>query len=85
MTEPTFALEILTPEKALYSGPCTALTVRLEDGELAILANHAPLLAALPAGRLKLRIGTEISFFSCGPAFLKVTPSGVSVFARDGE
>ena len=85
MAEPTFDLEILTPDGCLYSGKCTALTVRLDDGEATILAHHAPLLAMLPPGPVRVRLDREVRLFTCGEAFLKVSPQGTALFAQEGK
>lgn len=85
MAEPTFDLDLLTPDKCLYSGKCTALTVRLWDGEATVLAGHAPMLAVLPAGPVKVRLGGDVKTFSCGEAFMKVTALGTAIFARECE
>ena len=40
-------VEVLTPEGEVWSGEARQVSTRSEVGELGILANHAPLLAAL--------------------------------------
>ena len=43
----TFHLEMLSPERAFYSGECVSLTVPVFDGMLGIMAGHLPLTAAV--------------------------------------
>ena len=49
-------VEVLTPEGEVYSGEVRQLSTRSETGELGILANHAPLLAALRPAELRLEV-----------------------------
>ncbi len=48
----TFQLEILSPEKPFYSGPCVSIVIPTTDGMMGIQANHSPLTAALPQGEI---------------------------------
>lgn len=47
-----FYLDILTPEKTVYSGEVFSLIVPAEFGFLGVLADHAPLIAALKPGKI---------------------------------
>jgi F-type H+-transporting ATPase subunit epsilon len=49
-------VEVLTPEGQVYSGEVQQVSTRTEVGEIGILANHAPLLAALQPTELRLRV-----------------------------
>ena len=49
-------VEVLTPEGDVWSGEARQVSTRTEVGEIGILANHAPLLAALRPTELRLRI-----------------------------
>ena len=47
-------LEILTPEKRLYSGDVYGVQLPGIDGLFEVLDKHAPLVSALKAGRVKV-------------------------------
>jgi len=49
-------VEVLTPEGEVWSGEARQVSTRSEVGELGILANHAPLLAALRPTELRLHL-----------------------------
>ncbi|HVD85805.1 MAG TPA: ATP synthase F1 subunit epsilon [Solirubrobacterales bacterium] len=49
-------VEVLTPEGEVWSGEVRQVSTRSEVGELGILANHAPLLAALRPTELRLHL-----------------------------
>jgi F0F1-type ATP synthase epsilon subunit len=69
----SFALEIRTPEKALFMGRVTSLTVPASAGGLGVLADHAPLAAQLAAGKVSYRSEEDVpAEQKCGGGFLIV-------------
>lgn len=70
----TFDLSLVTPEGAAFEGEVEMLIVPGQDGEIGILARHAPLVATLKAGgtRVHIRRDEEIREFATGPGFFKV-------------
>jgi F-type H+-transporting ATPase subunit epsilon len=52
----TFEVEVLTPEGEVFSGEVRQVSTRTALGEIGILANHAPLLAALRPTELRLKL-----------------------------
>ena len=49
-------VEVLTPEGEVFSGEVRQVSTRTAVGEIGILANHAPLLAALRPAELRLHV-----------------------------
>lgn len=47
-------LEILTPEKKLYSGEVYGVQMPGVSGSFEVLEKHAPMVSALKAGRVKV-------------------------------
>ena len=54
--ENTFEVEVLTPEGEVFNGEVKQVSTRTEVGEIGILANHAPLMAALAPTELRLHV-----------------------------
>ena len=54
--ENTFGVEVLTPEGEVFEGEVRQVSTRTAVGEIGILANHAPLLAALRPAELRLHL-----------------------------
>jgi F-type H+-transporting ATPase subunit epsilon len=54
--EHTFEVEVLTPEGEVFNGEVRQVSTRTAVGEIGILANHAPLLAALRPAELRLHL-----------------------------
>ena len=52
-------VEILTPEGEVWSGEARQVSTRTEVGEIGILANHAPVLAALRPTELRLHLSSS--------------------------
>ena len=48
-------LEILTPDKAVYQGEVTSVTVPGTLGSLEVLKDHAPIISTLEDGKVIIR------------------------------
>jgi F-type H+-transporting ATPase subunit epsilon len=55
MADNTFMLEIVTPEKILFKDEVEFMVAPAVDGEIGVMRNHAPLVAALKIGVLRYR------------------------------
>ena len=47
-------LEIVTPEKKLFTGNINSIKVPGKDGEFEILNNHAPIISTLIKGEIRI-------------------------------
>ena len=70
----TFDISLVTPDGPVFEGEAEMLIVPGADGEIGVLARHAPLVAMLNAGstRVHIRRDTEVREFATGPGFFKV-------------
>jgi F-type H+-transporting ATPase subunit epsilon len=75
-------LDIVSAEKAIWSGAATMVFAPGEMGELGIAPRHTPLLTRLKAGEVRVRNqnGEDESFFISG-GILEVQPHVVTVLA----
>jgi F-type H+-transporting ATPase subunit epsilon len=78
-------LEIVTPEKQLYSGAVDSVTVPSTTGCLGILPGHAPLLAELGIGEISYTIGDQTDYLFCSWGFVEVLPDRVVLLAQNAE
>lgn len=53
--QPTFDLNIITPQGIVYQGKAIHTLLPAEDGLVGILAHHAPYVTSTPGGWLKVR------------------------------
>jgi F-type H+-transporting ATPase subunit epsilon len=68
----TLIVEIVTPEAALWQGPATSLKSRTSDGELMILAQHAPLVGDVLAGVLEVTGPDGVAYIAVDGGYLHV-------------
>ena len=78
-------LEIVTPEKKVFSETVDAVTVPTASGEVGILENHAPLISALKAGILSYSKAGATERMMIAGGFLEVSQNNVSVLADTAE
>jgi len=78
-------LEIVTPEKQLFSGAVDAVTVPSTTGYLGILPGHAPLLAELGIGEISYSVGEQADYLFCSWGFVEVLPDRVVLLAQTAE
>lgn len=83
----TMHVELVSVERALWSGDATAVYARTVEGELGILPGHTPLLGALEPGwvvRIDRADESQLRVAVHG-GFLSVRKDGVSVLAEMAE
>lgn len=80
----TLHVNVVSAEKQIWSGNATQVTVRTTDGDLGILADHTPLLAALTAGDVTIQAtdGKRITATTDG-GFVSVEHNVVGIVAGD--
>jgi F-type H+-transporting ATPase subunit epsilon len=77
-------LEILTPERKLFSGDVYGVQLPGVEGSFEVLERHAPLVAALKAGRLKILKDKQnhLAFFNIESGFVEVIHNTVTVLVE---
>ena len=76
-------LEILTPEKKLYSGNVYGVQLPGIDGLFEVLDKHAPLVSALGKGKIKvLEDKTNTQHFSIQGGFVEVLDNKATVLVE---
>lgn len=78
-------LEIVTPERLVFSERVDEVVLPGVEGYLGVLSGHAPLLTRLGAGELSYRRGNEQHYFAVSGGFAEVLREGVEVLARTAE
>jgi len=75
-------VEILTPEKKLYSGEANLVKVPGTKGSFEILKKHAPLVSTLEKGQIKiLDQKNEPVFFDISSGVIEVHKDLVTILA----
>ena len=71
--EHTLSVEVLTPEGEVFSGDVKQVSTRTAVGEIGILANHVPILAALEPTELRLHVSdSETETYAQAHGWLQV-------------
>jgi F-type H+-transporting ATPase subunit epsilon len=79
----TFSLSVVTPEGAAFEGEAERLIVPGADGEIGVLARHAPLVAMLKAGEIRVRSDGSWVSYAAGPGYFKVQRDRAIVLVDD--
>ena len=77
-----FHLELVSPEKLVFSGEVEAVAVPGTEGEFTVLKDHAPLIAMMKPGVVVIEEAPakKLRLFVPG-GFAEVAPSGLTILA----
>ena len=79
-------LEILTPERKIFSGDVYGVQLPGISGLFEILDKHAPMVSALKAGKLKiLRDKTNSSIYKIQSGFVEILNNKTVVLVEGAE
>jgi F-type H+-transporting ATPase subunit epsilon len=81
----SFHLEIVSPERKVFSGDVEFGVFPGTEGEMGILPRHAPLLSQLTAGEMKIVQNGVPSYFALSGGFLEVKDNKVTIAAETCE
>jgi F-type H+-transporting ATPase subunit epsilon len=79
----TFDLSLVTPEGAVYEGEAEMIIVPGDAGEIGVLARHAPLVAMLRAGEIRIKARGDWTTFAAGAGYFKVQQDRALVLVDD--
>jgi len=77
----TLHVDIVSAEKEIYSGTAEMVFAPLATGEVGVLPRHAPLIARMKPGEVRVRTSTEELQFYVSGGVLEVQPHVVTVLA----
>lgn len=76
-------LEITSPDKQIFSGEATLVQLPGSDGLFEILHNHAPMIAALGPGKIKVQDEAgKLQFFEIRGGVCEVKDNIIMVLAE---
>jgi F-type H+-transporting ATPase subunit epsilon len=85
MADKTFQLDIVTPERKVFSEKVNFAVFPGSEGELGILFDHAPLLARLAPGEIRITRDKKTDCLAISGGFLEVRKNEVSVISETAE
>jgi F-type H+-transporting ATPase subunit epsilon len=82
----TFKFELVSPERILFSGEVVSVIVPSIEGEMTVLAGHAPLVATLKAGIVFVQTtgNTGKEFFVNG-GLVEINAASTTILAEQGR
>ena len=83
-------VRLVTPERILFENSATAVELPSKSGYFEVLYGHAPLMAELGAGDVRIHSGTgiesqspETTRYNVNWGFVEVLPDRVTILAND--
>ena len=80
-----FSLQIITPEKLFFDAAAEAVVFESTDGEMEILADHAPMVAHIEIGELRIQSGGQWRKAFTAQGFVETLPGLARVFSQACE
>lgn len=82
----TMQVELVAPEKILYSGDADMVIARTTDGEIAFMTGHAPFIGSLGVGAVTIRTseGDDV-LAAVHEGFVEVTDDRVTILSDVAE
>tara|TARA_B100000900_G_scaffold268668_1_gene229357 strand:- start:2250 stop:2666 length:417 start_codon:yes stop_codon:yes gene_type:complete len=74
-------LEIVTPERKVFSGEVENVYLPGTEGELGALPGHAPLVTGVSPGELRYTVDGKIEELAIGSGFAEVTQEKITILA----
>ena len=81
----TFFLEVLTPERKFFSGEAEGVIFKTVDGEMGVLAKHAPTVVAVDVGTLKINLQGKWIEALVTEGFAEIMPDKVVILTDTAE
>lgn len=78
-----FNLEIISPEKKIFSGEVEKVTLPSTEGIITVLARHMPLVAPLMVGEVELKTKDEVINLSIGKGVFFVSGNSATLLIED--
>lgn len=75
-------LSIITPDKPVFEGEVTSVTVPGTAGNFEVLVNHAPIVSSLDKGKVIIRNGKSEETYQISGGVVEVIQNNVTVLAE---
>jgi len=86
MSDSVLKVEVVTPEKRVWSGEAKMISARTLEGDLGVLPGHAPLLGVLADGTVSVKaIDGSTNDFVINGGFISVSNNRVSILGESAN
>ena len=74
-------LDVITPEKTIYSGEIEELAINTANGEIAILPHHVNLFTRIMPGEMIFKVNKKDQYLAVTGGFLEISDNVITVLA----
>lgn len=74
---------IITPEQTVYEGEPDLVILRIANGDLGVMVDHAPVVSTAEIGDVRVREGEERRVFAISDGFFKVSDNLVQILVEE--
>lgn len=78
----TFTFELVSPEKLLLSAEVTSVVLPGSEGEMTVMANHAPTMSTVKPGIVTVEGNDGASKYAVFGGFADIVPTGCTLLAE---
>lgn len=75
-------VSVISPEKTIFEGDADSIVVPAWDGQLGVMRGHAPMLALLGQGEMRVATGGGEQRFQINGGFMQVADDVVTVLSE---
>ncbi|WP_448821063.1 F0F1 ATP synthase subunit epsilon [Cetobacterium sp.] len=79
----SFKLDLVTPLARILSEEVNFVMLRTTEGDMGILPNHAPFVAGLATGEMKVRNNGQEKFYYISGGFVEISDNIVTILADE--
>lgn len=74
---------VITPERIVFDEPADLVITRIADGDIGVMANHAPTISTVEIGEVRIRQGEEVKVFAVSDGFFKMSENLVQILVEE--
>lgn len=78
-------IELITPEKIIFSGEASDVVLEGYEGQLNLLDRHADIISFTRAGELCLKTGASKKSFEISSGVMKIENAKLSILASEAK
>jgi F-type H+-transporting ATPase subunit epsilon len=75
----SFQVDVVSPEENVWSGEAEFLVARTTEGEIGVLADHEPVMAALTTGAVIIEHGNQRTTIGVHGGFMQIVGNTVTL------
>lgn len=79
----TFKIKVVTYEELVLQQEADFVLVRTTEGDMGILPNHAPFIAELSTGEMKIRLGNKEEKYFVSEGLIEISNNVVTIIASE--